>query len=162
MIGEEKASLKKGMSAEEIQQMRKKKKEDLNEQQRAELLRFLSIRERLERKLQTDEIILELNDDLGKFTLKFRKLSPVEHDRFATLQRDLVAAGKDIEKTKVITDEIYEIIGRISLDDLDAEFWRTGIGYSPDVLISVILKVITGSSYPDRDYMEGINSFRQK
>ncbi len=159
---DEKASLKKGMSAEEIQQMRRKKKEELNEQQRAELLRSLSIRERLERKLQTDEINLELNDDLGKFILKFRKLSPVEHDRFATLQRDLIAAGKDIEKTKTVTDEIYDIVGAISLDGLDAEFWRTGTGYSPDVLISIILKVMTGSSYPDRDYMEGINSFRQK
>jgi len=154
---DEKISMKKGMSAEEIQELRQKKKEELSEQQRAELLRSLSVRERLERKLQTDIVLLEMDDDLGKFSLKFRKLSPLEHDEIAQIQQKL---RTNPEQTKELTGRLYEIIGGASLDGLTKEYWESGIGYSPDIFLSALLKVMASSAFPDQKYLDEIIKFR--
>ncbi len=159
---EEKASLKKGMSAEEIQQMRKKKKEELNEQQKAELSVSLSIRERLERKLATDVVILKMNDDLGEFVLKFRKLSPTEHNKLISIQGKIAESKDKPEAVEEQMQQLYSIMGDASLDGLDEQYWKEGIGYSSDILLASLLKVMAESSVPDEGYLNQIHSFRKK
>lgn len=154
---DEKVPLKKGMSAEEIQELRQKKKEELSEQQRVELLRSLSVRERLERKLQTDEVKLEMEDDLGKFVLRFRKLSPAEHDEIAQIQQTL---RTNPEQARELTGRLYEIIGSASLDGLTREYWESGTGYSPDIFLTALLKVMSSSAFPDQKYLDEIIKFR--
>lgn len=154
---DEKVLSTKGLSVEEIQELRQKKKEDLSEQQRAELLRSLSVRERLERKLQTDEIKLEMDDDLGKFVLRFRKLSPAEHDEIARIQQNL---RTNPDKINELTGRLYELIGNASLDGLTSEYWKSGVGYSPDIFLTAILKVMAASAFPDQKYLDEIIKFR--
>ncbi len=155
-----KKDLNKGLSIEEIKDLREKKVADMNAQQKAELMRILSIRERLERKLKTDVVELSLKDDLGDFKLKFRKLNPVEHDKLIMLNKDLKAVKDDPDKTEELTQQIYNIISSISLDDLDQAFWKSGTGYSADIFVSVLLKVLAASTFPENDYLADINKFR--
>lgn len=149
-----------GLSSEQIIELRKKKKEGLEAGQIKALQESMSIRERLERKLQTDVVSLELEDDLGKFTLRFRKLTPLENDNLVKLQNELKVAGTDAAKSKEIVDKMYDVLGSLSLDALDAEYWKAGIGYSPDVLLSAVLKVMSASTFPNEKYLGELIKFR--
>lgn len=152
----------KDLNVEELKALRNKKKEELTQQQQAELLRNLSIRERLERKLHTDEIKLELKDDLGALTLRFRKLTPKEHDRAGSIQEQFLAlkTNPDKKKSEELTQELYTLLGSVSMDGLDEEFWKSGTGYSPDIFLLSFLKVMAASAFPDEEDLKEIVSFR--
>ena len=130
------------------------RKDDLSQQEIDDLKRSLSVRERLERKLLTDVIEVTMKDDLGEFKLKFRKFSPKEHDRFVQLQGGRSGANK--EKQTELNEELFQLLERKSLDDLDANYWREGTGYSPDVLTAALMHVLKDSVFPDSKYMEEI------
>ncbi len=160
MMEIEKKELNKGLSVEEIKELREKKVSDLNAQQKAELMRNLSIRERLERKLQTDEVKLFMNDDLGEFSLRFRKLSPMEHNKLVMLQSKIANSKNDPEIIDDLMKQLYSVMGDVSLDGLDEQYWKEGTGYSPDILLASLLKVMSESSVPDEGYLNQIHSFR--
>lgn len=158
----EKSEVHKGMDAEQLAALRSKKKEELSAQDRADLARNLSVRERLEHKLKTDEIKLELKDDLGTLTLRFRKLTPLEHDAAGLIQEQFLALknNPDAKKSKELTQQLYKVLGAASLDDLDEEFWKSGTGYSPDIFLVSFLKLMAASSFPDEEDLKNIVSFR--
>jgi len=132
----------------------------MNDKEAADLARVLTVRERLERKLKTDIIELSLKDDLGEFKLKFRKLNPVEHDKLIGLNQKLKAAVGKPKETEDFTQQIYQVISSISLDNLDPEFWKSGTGYSADIFVSILLKVLAASTFPENDYLADLNKFR--
>jgi len=152
----ETAGVHTGVTPEQLIELRKKKRLDMNDQEAAELARMLTIRERLERRQVHKEILIDLDDDLGKFTLKFRRLSPKEHDEIAELKAGVM--GGDQDKTKM--QKIYGILGAASLDGLDEEYWKNGEGFSPDIVIMALLKTVSESSYPDEKYLSEIKKFR--
>lgn len=150
-----------GYAPDQIQTIRNKRRSELNAKETQVLQEALTIKERLERKLKTDIVELKIMDDLGEFTLKFRKLTPQEHDRASRIQRDLrTKAEKDPELEHKLTQELYELLGHASLDGLDEDFWKSGIGFSPDIFVTAILKVMAASSFPDDKYFDQITKFR--
>lgn len=153
-------SVQKDVTADELKEIRGKKREELSQKEKEMLEKQLSVKERLERKLRTDEVRLELEDDIGKFSLRFRKLTPQEHDRLASINLRLKHPGNTPDQTRALVSEMYDILGSASLDGLDAEYWRAGTGYSPDILLLSVLKVMAASSYPAKEQVEEIVSFR--
>lgn len=145
-----------GVTPEQLIELRKKKRQDMSAQDAAELARMLTVRERLERRQIHKEILVEMDDDLGKFTLHFRRLSPREHDEIALLKAGVMGGDQD----KVKMQKIYAILGAASLDGLDEEYWRSGEGFSPDVVIMALLKTVSESSYPDEKYLSDLKKFR--
>jgi hypothetical protein len=138
-----------------------KHKEELSQQEKAELARNLTAREWIEHKLKTDIIQLELPSDIGARKFGFRKLSPVDYNKLSKLQMELAAAGGDLEKTKEPTEKIYQMLEDLSLDEgLNKEFWEAGTGYSPDILATILIHIKRASISPSEDYLAQINSFR--
>ncbi len=145
-----------GITPEQLIELRKKKRLEMNDKEAAELARMLTIRERLERRLTHKEILVEMDDDLGKFTLRFRRLTPKEHDEIAMLKAGALAGEQDKAKMQ----KVYAILGAASLDGLDEDYWSAGNGFSPDVVIMALLKTVSESSYPDEKYLSDIKRFR--
>ena len=148
----------KGLTPEQVIELRNKKAADMKKEEIKEYTEAMTIRDRLERKLQTDIVTVELTDDLGPFKLTFRKLTPLEHDEIARIQAELLTLPKDKQAEK--TDGLYQILGAASQDNLDAVFWKEGKGYSPDVFVSTILTVLAASTMPDEETIRKIKSFR--
>jgi hypothetical protein len=146
-----------GFAADQIQELRTKKRSELNTREYQALTEALTVRERLERKLKYDVIEVKLKDDLGEFTMKFRKLTPQEHNTIAGIQQKLKT---EPDKATEYTNQLYEFLGRASLDGLDEEFWKAGNGFSPDVFVTAVLKVMAESSFPDEKYFNEIAKFR--
>jgi len=161
------------MNPDEMKAARRKKKADRTEAERQELLKGMSIRQRLEHNLETSEITIEIEDnDLSKIDekgtviqqeyikLRFHKLNPIEHDRLEQLGREMAMNTKDLAKVKELAHEMHLILESKSLDGLDAKFWEAGTGYSADVRTKVITKIMAASVLPDAKFMEEINKFR--
>jgi len=72
----------------------------------AEKVQLMSIRERLENKLETDEIDVLFKDNLGEFKVKFAKLSPKEHDELQRIEHDMKVAGSEVEQTKETKEKV--------------------------------------------------------
>ncbi len=152
------------MTKEERIAFKKKKAEELSKEQAEELKRSLTVRERLERKAELDTIRINVDDDLDGFEVKFRKLNPSEQDHVANLMTISLPAAKDESEKNKIMDGIYEILGAASKDEppLDGEFWKSKIGWTTDMFLAFITKVIALSSTPDPKYMEEIKKFRNQ
>lgn len=155
----EKGTVHHGLTADQIKELREKKLSELDKKDVASLQEALTVKERLERKLKTDVIELKLKDDLGDFSLHFRKLTPQEHDMVAHLQRRMKT---EPDKEAELTKQLYELLGRVSLDGLDEDFWKNGTGFSPDVFITAIIKIMTASSFPEDQYFDQITKFRSQ
>jgi len=60
------------------------------------------------------------------------------------------------------TEKLFELLGRKSIDkELDAEFWKNGTGYSPDVLASILITVQKASVYPSDEFIAKLTKTRQ-
>ena len=148
-------------SIEELKARRQARKEELATKSHEELKQMLDIRERLERKLETDIIRVPLEDDLGKFELKFKKLSPQMHDEFLRLQREH-SSTKDKVKEQATAERLYELLEYLSLDGLNKQYWMDGSGYSGDVLAFIMLILMKASVSPDEGDIEKIKTFRKE
>ena len=152
------------ITPELIKELKEKKAERTAEDKKI-LAKHLSVRERLEHNLGTEEVIIEIPDnDLNTpIKLRFHKLNPVEHDKLTELIKDCA----NPTKSKEAVGAINTILENKSMDvdsegkkELTAEFWGEGTGYSADVRSKIILKLMTASVFPDPKFMEEINKFR--
>jgi len=157
---DEKGKVSKGLTPEEIQVLRSKRKQDLTNLEQIELKASLSVQERLERKFETDIVEVVMKDDLDNFSVKFKKLSPVQQEELGILvSTDLTA--KTAEEKEALNDKLYELLEFASLDGIKAEFWKNKTGYSTGDFVTIITRLASASALPDQKYMEEINKFRR-
>lgn len=144
--------------AERSQDIAKKQKEE-----DAKLAPSLSVRQKLERKAETDRIYIEMAYDLGTFNLTFRKLNAKQQERISELLTSEMGKAKDEETKVTLTNELYELIGNASMDDpkLDAAFWvENKDRYTYGDFLGIVMKIAAASSSPDPKYIEEIKKFR--
>jgi len=130
---------------------------------KSELNAFLTTREKLERKLETDApVIVKLDYDLGIIDIPFKKFSAFEADRITKITTIELPNAKEESKQDELNNELFDIIGSHCQDtSLDGEFWREKKGYSMDVFLTALMKVTADSSMPDQKYLEEIGKFRK-
>jgi len=163
-------TLPPNITPELIKELKEKKAERTAEEKKI-LTEHMSVRERLENKLNTDILKLNFEDNLGKFSLQFRKLTLQEIDELTKLDRmrNAKQTPDNTDKLKELNDAIIkakemicELLAEKSLDkDLDKEYWMSEKGFSGDVLSAIIFGLIHGSIIDER-YMTGIEKFLSK
>ncbi len=137
----------------------------------------MTIRERIENNLETDEIIIEMKDNLGTFNVRFKKLSTQDFDGFnrsmaeyGKIKSDadlLKKAGQLVGEKKAEFDKkdeeyneyLYHLFEKQSFDNLTADFWRNGEEYAPGLIKVVLNKIIEESASQER-YLADVKTFR--
>jgi len=130
-------------------------------------LENLKIRDRLLRRLIANTIQVEFEDDMGKFNIEARLLSPEEQTHVSDERIKLLrfreelakAPTTDIEELRnmekrgaALMDELYKIVADICVDKtLDYEYWRKGSGYNADVPLKLLSEAIGASQRTEQD-----------
>ena len=80
--------------------------------------------------------LFELKSELAKFTAKTANL-PTDQKEISKLEK----------KGLVLLQKLYAAAGKLCVDEeLDAEFWKVGKGFSVDVPIKILQTVLTASA----------------
>jgi len=160
--------VEKEMSPEKKEAL-EKKIEGVEDKKKAEMLKLLSVKERLERKLKDEAIDIWFEDEGGRFPVKTRRLSTEENDNLVDLQNEIsVLDAKPYSKeNKKMYDQkmdaIFKILGEICKDPtLNYDWWKSKSGYSPDVLMTVMLRSMAKSSGISKAEIDDIKKFRGK
>lgn len=118
-----------------------------------ELIKNLSIRDRLMRRLRHSRIPSFFKDDLGEFKIETRMLTGEERESAIDLNRALIEAGNDLLKTRETMKKIREFLATVSVTPID---WLD-TQLSEDVIMIVFLNTIARTT---RSLMEEIDKFR--
>ena len=118
--------------------------DEIEEGQREDRARSLSIKERLKRRLISGYIDVPFNDDLGEFNIKLRLPSPAQRKRFIelTIETEKAIEGNDEDELVALDGEMCEIIGSLCMD-FDADYIKSGEGFGVDI-IQKLMQVIVG------------------
>lgn len=146
---------------EEMLALRKAKRDEISQADAESLKQSMSVQERLERKFETDIVEVEMGDDLGRFSLKFKKLSPIQQDELGALVSTAGTTTLTKEEKEAADDKLYAMIASASRDGITAEFWKKKTGYSTGDFVTIITKLVSASGLPDQKYLEEINKFRR-
>ena len=129
--------------------------ETLTEEERQELTRHLSIRDRLMSRVKASRIPTVFKDPSGEFTLYTRMMTGEEREKAFQLNQDLRDAAKysdSIKEMRLMLRELCVTSG------LSPEYWETGEA-SDDVVLLLILNTLNGTA---RSVSEGLSSFRSQ
>lgn len=139
----------------------------------AEQHKMMSIKEKLERKLETEKpIIVKMDYTLGEengipvvdtIDIPFKIFSAYEADRITKITTIELPATKDEGKQDELNNELFTILGDHCLDkELDKAFWMDKKGYAMKDFFTSLMKVLSDSSMPDQKYMEEVSKFQRK
>ena len=137
------------------------KKGELEEKERQTLLQNLSVRQRLLYKKEKKKIPITIDEDeLGPIVVESRVL---ESKELINLM-DILSKGEETDLTefKENYDQISEIIGNAICDpDLNADFFKSQVGYTFGDLLSIARGLIEGSIRSNKLVEEEIKRFRK-
>lgn len=142
----------RGKKVEEASRL-KDKYEAFEAEEREKLIKNLSIRDRLMRRVRTTKIPLKLHDDLGEFTIYSRLMTSSEREKafhYNSLLRDPDKYNEAINGLREIAKDIDVTEG------LGPGFWDSP-DVSDDVIIGFVLNALAGTNAKIGD---SIASFR--
>ncbi len=132
---------------------------DLEAKEREELVRSLSTRDRLMRRVKTTKIPLKLKDDLGEFTIYSRLLTSGEREKAFHYNALLAQSQQKPDKYGEALKGFQELAKDISVTDgLGLDFWDSP-DVSDDVIIGFVLNALAGTN---SKVGESISSFRSQ
>lgn len=118
----------------------------------------LSVAERLTRRAKKETVIIEFEDEIGKFGIEMRLPTAAEQDRMVELDKLMKAGDPSPELVEQATDEIYKTMSSLAIDpSLDYQFFKGGnfLGSDLGILIKSVMQA-------DQDRIKQSANFRKK
>ncbi len=122
------------------------------------LIKTLSVRDRLQRRLQTKTYKTELQDDLGVFVIETRLMTSEERLNALRFNAQLRNSEGDIEEYSKAIQGFKGVLKDVCRTPGLEEYWDSD-DVSDDVIVAVIMNAVYGSIEAVGD---SVSSFRKK